>query len=365
MLSESEIQLLRSRLLHWFSVNKRDLPWRRTKDPYAIWISEVMLQQTRVAAVIRYYERFLSRFPEIRALAEAPEADLLAHWAGLGYYYRARNMQKAAQQVNQAGGFPASYEAIRELPGIGDYTAAAVASIAFGLPHAVVDGNVYRVLSRVLCDRTNIAAGHARMHFTALADRLLDRGSPGSFNQAVMELGATVCLPKKPLCLLCPLAGVCKARHAGGQEALPVKIKPRRTVEATRILLWIESDGKLLLWQRPPSARLMPGFWELPEPEHIPSAQIGARVGHFGHGITIHKYRFEVHLASVPSMPEFCRWISLDDFPQLPISTVLKKAGKLVNIVKSQGAGPGQASPVPDSSAPKNPLDLRKGKSAC
>lgn len=339
MLSEPEIELFRSRLRQWFSLSKRDLPWRRTRDPYAIWISEVMLQQTRVAAVLLYYERFLSRFPDINALAEAPETDLLAHWAGLGYYYRARNMQKAAQQLIETGGFPASYDAIRNLPGIGEYTAAAVASIAFNLPHAVVDGNVYRVLSRVLCDRTNIAAGNARKHFTVLADCLLDRDSPGDFNQAVMELGATVCLPKKPLCLLCPVSSICKARQAGIQETLPVKVKHRRSVEATRTVLWIENDGNLLLWQRPPSARLMPGFWELPEPEHIPNAQIGGSLGHFGHGITIHNYRFEVHIAAVTSPPEFCQWVSLDEFPRLPISTVLKKARKLVNIVKSQGAG--------------------------
>lgn len=298
-----------------------------------------MLQQTRVAAVIPYYERFLSRFPDIRSLAEADETDLLAHWAGLGYYYRARNMQKAAQQVSKAGDFPASYEAIRNLPGIGEYTAAAVASIAFSLPHAVVDGNVYRVLSRVLCDQTNIAASNARKHFTALADTLLDRNSPGDFNQALMELGATVCLPKKPLCLLCPISGICEARQRGIQESLPVKIKPRRSVEATRVLLWIEHEGKLLLWQRPPSARLMPGFWELPEPEGIPDAEIGTCLGHFGHGITIHNYRFEVHIASVARTPEFCQWIGLDELCRMPVSTVLKKARKLANIVQSQTAG--------------------------
>jgi A/G-specific adenine glycosylase len=338
VLSESEIELFRSRLRQWFALSKRDLPWRRTTDPYAIWISEVMLQQTRVAAVVRYYERFLSRFPDLRSLAEAREPDLLAHWAGLGYYYRARNMQKAAQQVVEMGSFPASYEAIRNLPGIGEYTAAAVASIAFGLPHAVVDGNVYRVLSRVLCDRTDIASAGARKYFTGLADTLLDRNSPGDFNQAVMELGATVCLPKRPLCLLCPVSGICKARRAGREETLPVKIKPRRSVEATRTVLWIENEGKLLLWQRPPSARLMPGFWELPEPEHIPNAEIDDALGHFGHSITIHKYRFEVHVGSVAGTPEGCRWISLDEFPQLPISTVLKKARKIVKMVKSHGA---------------------------
>ncbi|MFL6450546.1 MAG: A/G-specific adenine glycosylase [Bryobacteraceae bacterium] len=328
--------MFRSQLLHWFSQSKRDLPWRRTRDPYAIWLSEVMLQQTRVAAVIPYYERFLSGFPNLRALAEAPESDLLARWAGLGYYYRARNLQKAARQMIESGGFPGTYEEIRTLPGIGEYTAAAVASIAFDLPHAVVDGNVYRVLSRVLSDRTNIAAGNARKHFTVLADSLLDRARPGQFNQAVMELGATVCLPKRPLCLLCPVSALCTAREAGVQESLPVKIKPRRTVEQTRHLLWIEKNGNLLLWQRPPSARLMPGFWELPEPEHAPEALKGVKLGHFRHGITIHNYRFEVYAASVAKLPHECTWISMGELTRLPISTVLKKARKLVNIVQSR-----------------------------
>ncbi len=273
MLSQIENELFRCQLLQWFSQHKRDLPWRRTRDPYAIWLSEVMLQQTRVAAVIPYYQRFLSRFPDVNSLAVASETDLLAHWAGLGYYYRARNLQKAAQRVSESGGFPASHEGMRSLPGIGEYTAAAVASIAFNLPHPVVDGNVYRVLSRVLNDRTNIASSSARKHFTVLAESVLDREQPGDFNQAMMELGATVCLPKKPLCLVCPVSEICKARSAGIQETLPVKIKPRRSVEETRMILWIENDGKLLLWQRPPSARLMPGFWELPEPQHVPERQ--------------------------------------------------------------------------------------------
>jgi A/G-specific adenine glycosylase len=154
-----------------------------------------------------------------------------------------------------------------------------------------------------------------------------------------MELGATICPPKKPLCLLCPVSGLCKARQAGVQETLPVKIKARRSVEKTRIVLWIERDGKLLLWQRPASARLMPGFWELPEPEHIPGAQIGAMLGHFQHGITIHNYRFEVHVSSVEEAPQICRWISLGDFSKLPISTVLKKARKLVNVVQCRRTG--------------------------
>jgi A/G-specific adenine glycosylase len=298
-----------------------------------------MLQQTRVAAVIPYYERFLSRFPDVKSLAAASETDLLAHWAGLGYYYRARNLQKAAQRVTESGGFPASYEAMRTLPGIGEYTAAAVASIAFNLPHPVVDGNVYRVLSRVLNDRTNIASSGARKHFTVLAESVLDREQPGDFNQAIMELGATVCLPKKPLCLVCPVSEICGACRAGIQDTLPVKMKPRRSIEETRILLWIENDGKLLLWQRPPSARLMAGFWELPEPQHIPETQIGSMLGHFQHGITIHNYRFEVHIAFLEKAPEMCEWVSLGELSELPISTVLKKAKRLVKLVQSQSLG--------------------------
>jgi A/G-specific adenine glycosylase len=339
VLTESEIELFRSQLLHWFAQNKRDLPWRRTRDPYAIWISEVMLQQTRVAAVIPYYERFLSRFPDLQSLAEAPETDLLARWAGLGYYYRARNLQKAAQNALEAGGFPPDYESIRELPGIGEYTAAAVASIAFNLPYPVVDGNVYRVMSRVLNDRTNIAAGPARKHFTVLAGSIMDPECPGDFNQALMELGATVCLPKKPLCLICPVAALCKARKAGVQESLPVKIKARRTVEQTRLLLWIEDDGKVLLWQRPASARLMPGFWELPEPEHIPGAHIGLMLGQFQHGITFHNYCFQVHISSVADVPETFKWIAMADLSKLPISTVLKKAERLISRAHAQGSG--------------------------
>lgn len=289
-----------------------------------------MLQQTRVSAVIPYYNRFLSRFPDVLSLAQAPEADLLAHWAGLGYYYRARNLQKAAQQVSLLAQFPNSYEAIRGLPGIGEYTAAAVSSIAFDLPHAVVDGNVYRVLSRVLEDSTNIASSGARRHFTGLAEDLLDRERPGDFNQAVMELGATVCLPKKPLCLVCPVSSLCRSRAAGTQNLLPVKIKPRRSVEEERFLLWIEKAGRVLLWQRPATARLMPGFWELPERGQIESAEETHLAGRFTHGITFHRYQFDVLEATVSEKPEGFEWVSLTDLATLPVSTVLKKARELV-----------------------------------
>lgn len=331
MLSHSEILDFRQRLHTWFARHRRDLPWRRTRDPYAIWISEIMLQQTRVAAVIPYYERFLSRFPDFQALAEASESDLLAHWAGLGYYYRARNLQKAARQMEKTGHFPHSHEEILSLPGIGDYTAAAIASISFNLPHAVLDGNVYRVLSRVFNESTNIAASTARKHFGKLADALLDPEQPGDWNQAMMELGATVCLPQKPQCLLCPVATHCRARANGTQEELPVKTKPQKNKTVTRTLFWVEQDGKILLWQRAPESRLMPGFWELPESAQLPSATAHRKLGSFRHGITVHNYTFEVRGAHAPENLGDCKWIPLADFPALPVSTIAKKAQRVVH----------------------------------
>lgn len=329
-MTANEIGEFRARLLAWFAQYKRDLPWRRTKDPYRIWISEIMLQQTRVAAVIPYYERFTARFPNVEALANAPEHDLLAHWAGLGYYSRARNVQSAAQKIVRAGGFPATYGEIRELSGIGDYTAAAVASIAFELSHAVVDGNVFRVLSRVFNDWTDIKGPHARRHFGKLAGELLDRTQPGDFNQAMMELGATLCLPKAPQCLLCPIAEFCRARAAQTQANLPVRVAVQRNAEEQRTVFWIERNGNLLLWQRPAEARLMPGFWELPEGAQLPQAELGEVMGTFRHGITVHNYKFTIVRCSTPTDVGVCQWVSFIELNGLPTSTILRKAWKVV-----------------------------------
>jgi len=318
-------------LLDWYGRSKRDLPWRRTRDPYAIWISEIMLQQTRVTAAIPYYERFLSRFPSFESLAAAGESDLLAHWAGLGYYYRARNMQKAAQTMVRAGKFPETYEHIRELTGVGDYTAAAVASIAFGLPHAVVDGNVFRVLSRVSNDSSDILSTEGKRRFASMAGALLPRDSPGDYNQALMELGATVCLPKNPQCLVCPVAGLCAARKEGRQHELPVKNKPQRFAVEHRTLYWIERGKELLVWQRPPDSRLMPGFWELPEAEQIGTPDHCHSIGMFRHTITVHNYRFEVMSAAPPRVSGPCRWISFAELSSLPVSTIFKKAQRIVS----------------------------------
>jgi A/G-specific adenine glycosylase len=325
-----EAAQFRALLLGWFERHRRDLPWRRTRDPYAIWISEIMLQQTRVAAVIPYYQRFLDRFPNASALAGAPEQDLLAHWAGLGYYHRARNLQKAARVIDQRG-FPETYEAIRELPGIGEYTSAAVASIAFDLPHAAVDGNVLRVLSRVYADGTEIAAPAGRTYFRSLADELLDRTQPGAFNQAMMELGATICLPKNPQCLLCPVSALCVARQTGRVHDFPVKLRRQKSVVEERVFFWIEREGSVLLWQRPPEARLMPGFYELPEHIHLPGIEAGELLAEFRHGITFHDYRCRVYRAAPPADTGACRWIRVSELGQLPASTLLRKTERIVS----------------------------------
>jgi A/G-specific adenine glycosylase len=338
MLPLPELLQFRKQLLSWFAAYRRDLPWRRTDDPYKIWISEVMLQQTRVSAVIPFYERFLARFPTIEALANAQEGDLLANWSGLGYYYRARNLQKAAQQICGAGAFPRTYAEILDLPGVGSYTAAAVTSIAFDQPHAVLDGNVYRVLSRLLDDGTNIAFPKASKHFGALADDMLDRAHPGNWNEAMMELGATICLPKNPRCLLCPAAGFCRARANGRQQQLPVKIKTQLVSKHVRVLFWIERNGSLLLWQRPADSRLMPGFWELPEATQLPRAEPGRPLGSFRHGITTHNYTFDVVEAAVPEDLDVCEWIAEADLQILPLSTVVNKARRVVNKTHSRSS---------------------------
>jgi A/G-specific adenine glycosylase len=330
MLADSQKVEFQNALLTWFERHKRDLPWRRTSDPYAIWISEIMLQQTRVAAVIPFYERFLERFPDFRALAAAPESDLLAHWAGLGYYYRARNLQRAARRMCEEDRFPPNYEEIRELPGVGDYTSAAVASIGFNLPFAAVDGNVVRVLSRVLIDGTDVGSATGRRHFAKIADCLLAREQPGTFNQAMMELGATICLPKNPHCLVCPVAELCRARQTGRQTEFPVKLARAKSVYERRLLFWIERQEQILLWQRPANSRLMPGFWELPELLQLPDVNAGRMLGEFHHSITFHNYCFAVHEAEALGEIGDCRWIALQSLASLPVSTVFRKARRVV-----------------------------------
>jgi A/G-specific adenine glycosylase len=235
MLPARKLSFFRKRLLAWFRQFHRDLPWRLTRDPYRIWISEIMLQQTRVAAVIPYYERFLERFPDVRALAEAPQEEVLRLWSGLGYYSRARNLQRTAQEIvaKHQGKFPRDFDDVLVLPGIGQYTAAAILSIAYDAKHAVLDGNVARVLARLGAIRGNLHEAKCWRRLQENADNLLDPKSPGEWNQAMMELGATVCAPRAPLCLLCPIAKFCHARQLGLADRLPEKRKKRATEEVT------------------------------------------------------------------------------------------------------------------------------------
>ena len=215
--TEKEWRSLRASLAAWYEAAKRDLPWRRTTDPYAITVSEVMLQQTQVVTVIPYYERWLKLFPTWRALAGADEKAVIKAWEGLGYYRRARNLQALAKAVTAAGGkMPRSEEGLRALPGIGPYTAAAVGSIAFGLPLAVLDGNVMRVLARLLALSDDISRPQTRVKLQEIANAFLDRKNPSRHNQAVMELGATICLPRNPMCLICPLNQGCRGRVSRG-----------------------------------------------------------------------------------------------------------------------------------------------------
>jgi A/G-specific adenine glycosylase len=321
-------------LIEWYARGHRDLPWRRTADPYRIWVSEIMLQQTRAQAVIPYYERFLARFPTVEALAGASEHDVLALWSGLGYYSRARNLRKAAIAIRDAGGFPESFKAIRALAGVGDYTAAAVASIAFGLPHAVVDGNVLRVVARVSDDASDIGAASTRQRFREIVQRWLDAREPGAFNQALMELGATVCLPRNPMCLVCPIAGLCRARESGRAAELPLKLRKQEPVHVAGELLVIERRGRVLLRQRDHSASRMAGFWDLPTPEDLTDASPAAHLGEIRHTITHHHYTLSVRRAQLRGRAgDAFRWFAPDELSHIPLSTTARKALRLAGIV--------------------------------
>jgi A/G-specific adenine glycosylase len=252
-------------LLQWFAANARDLPWRRTKDPYAIWISEIMLQQTRVQAVVPYYERFLKRFPTVRKLARTRLDTLLKLWEGLGYYSRARNLHQAARQiVTRFGGqLPASREELLTLPGIGRYSAGAIASIAFDRPEPVVDGNVTRVLCRLFCLAGSPKNPAVQEKIWSLAQELLPSARVGRFNQALMELGADVCRPRSPRCDECPLRHLCRAKKEGVQESFPARVPKKRLPFHTVVVGIIRREGRILIDKRKPDG-LLGGLWEFP-----------------------------------------------------------------------------------------------------
>jgi A/G-specific adenine glycosylase len=354
-LTDRNAQIAR-RLLAWYQRNRRALPWRETRDPYAIWVSEIMLQQTRVTAVIPYYGRFLERFPTVQALAAAPEQELLESWSGLGYYRRARQMQDAARRVveDHGGIFPDTHDALLSLPGIGGYTAAAVASIAFDKPHAAVDGNVIRVLTRLFDDGRDVAQSATKAALAVRAQQLLEcsvqNGSRnpsrtkastanenyGQFNQAMMELGATICTPRSPRCLLCPVAGHCLARSHGTQLERPRKKAKQQPERLELIVALVARTEKLLLRQRPDDSTIMPGFWELPQAE-APRLDAGCfrdlgidcdgLLGEFRHAITFRNYHGRVHHGIVIAKPpRGYRWVSRNRLASLPLTTITRKA---------------------------------------
>ena len=238
-------------LLSWFRDNGRDLPWRQTRDPYAIWLSEIILQQTRIEQGLPYWQRFIERWPTVEALAAATEDEVLREWQGLGYYSRARNLHTAAHQIVALGGFPTTIEGIKGLKGVGDYTAAAIGSIAFDLPVAVVDGNVYRVLSRHFGINTPINSTDGKHEFAALAQSLLPVQQASAFNQAMMDFGALQCTPSKPQCLQCPLQESCVAFLEGRIAELPVKLKTLKVAERHLTYVYIRHQGMTAIRRRP------------------------------------------------------------------------------------------------------------------
>lgn len=300
---------LQQLLLEWYDAHKRDLPWRRTRDPYAVWVSEVMLQQTRVATVVPYFERFLREYPDVRSLAAAPLEKILKSWEGLGYYARARNLHRAAGIVAREmnGEIPGDYDAFRALPGAGDYIAAAVMSIAFGLPFAAVDGNFRRVLARLFL----IGAAPTARIFRERAKEIIEPSRPGDSNQAVMELGALVCGPRQPDCPRCPVSGCCLAFAGSLQRAYPAP-RERRPVPEYRVAVGVVRKGGRILITRRPEDGLLGGLWELPggkiRPGESPedacrreiaeevglAVRVNGRVARVGHAYTHFRVDIEV-----------------------------------------------------------------------
>ncbi|MCZ2260244.1 A/G-specific adenine glycosylase [Sporosarcina sp. G11-34] len=333
----------RENLLTWYKREKRDLPWRRTSNPYYIWVSEVMLQQTRVDTVIPYYERFIAKYPTMEALAKAEENDLLKMWEGLGYYSRARNLQSGVQEVVESYGskVPSNRKEISTLKGVGPYTAGAVLSIAFGIPEHAVDGNVMRVISRLVLIEADIAVARNKKIFEDVVMDLIDPLDPSSFNQGLMELGATICTPR-PKCLLCPVRTHCSAFHEGKQEELPVKTRKvkKKFIPVASFAIKNE-EGKWLLGQRPEKG-LLANMWEFPMVEltddKTPAETFKEQYGvdltelfdiitfkHVFSHLTWEMNSFRTRLAGTEKVPEGFRFFTKEEVEALPMPVPVLK----------------------------------------
>ncbi len=362
--------LLTSRLLNWYTANARALPWRKTRDPYRVWISEIMLQQTQVETVIPYYKRWLKHFPTVKALAYAPLKDVLASWEGLGYYSRARNLHRAAQKIlaDYSGRLPKTVEELRRLPGIGPYTAGAIASIAFNVDAAVLDGNVKRVLARVfnLTDDVKSPAGEKKLW--ALAESLVPADRAGDYNQAVMDLGAMICRPQNPTCLLCPVLGLCEAQKLGVQNERPVMKKKPPTLRYNVTAGIIRKNGRVLIAQRP-ADKLLGGLWEFPggkvEPgESLPvclrreireelgiEIEVGEQTLTLKHAYTHFKITLHVFEATRPSgraqaleVADF-KWVRPNELAAYPMGKTDRQIAAFISADASQSAGTTRRSP--------------------
>jgi A/G-specific adenine glycosylase len=336
-----EIAGIRRRLLRWYDLQRRDLPWRKSTDPYRIWISEVMLQQTRVQAVIPYYENFLRQIPDVKKLATVSNRNLLAYWSGLGYYSRARNLQKAARIIvrEHDGRFPRDFDAALKLPGVGIYTASAVLSIAYGSPIPVLDGNVARVLARLYAVTEDPKSAQGNKQFLQLAAGLISSRRPGDFNQAMMDLGATVCLPQLPDCRRCPIQQHCWAYQRNEVSRYPL---PRRKSNSVlrRYIAALARDqaGNVLLVRRSNEDKWLGGFWELPmwetsESAPLPGLSLQNRLGIVRHSITKNRLEVTVFRASVrrSRYNALWRWHPTGKLGKLPITTITQKALRLVS----------------------------------
>lgn len=329
-------------ILSWYDQGHRDLPWRRTQDPYRIWISEIMLQQTRAETVVSYYERFLARYPTVQDLASAPEEELLKAWEGLGYYSRARSLQKAAKEIvaRYGGQLPADLEKLRALPGIGDYTAGAIASIAFGIPAAAVDGNVERVLCRWDAIKDEVGTPTVRRQIAARAQALVPPDRPGAFANAMMEMGATMCTPKNPKCLLCPVREGCMGFAQGIAQELPRKAKKKAQRVENRAVLLVFCDNRVLIVKR--QEKLLGGLFVFPDvleesdPARLCQAleALGIRsaydekLGHARHVFTHLIWEMDVHAVVADEMTQVPggQWVSRQELAALPLPTAVKAA---------------------------------------
>jgi A/G-specific adenine glycosylase len=353
-LTSRQLAPLRRNLLAWYRAHRRDLPWRRGGDPYRIWLAEIMLQQTRIAAVLPYYERFLARFPTVRDLARVRESEVLKYWAGLGYYSRARNLHRAAKQIvaTHDAHFPSNIDDALALPGIGHYTAAAILSIAFDVPLAALDGNVARVLARLFAIRGDLRAPKTWKRLAGIAQQLLPPQSPGDWNQALMELGETVCTPRSPRCTRCPIARDCHAHAAGLEEKLPA-IRRKHEPVCMRIAAAILLDprGRTLLTKAPGAhdSALFSRMWQFPavavasengDASRELSAHLQTSFGlapHIlvalptaSHTVTYRQLALLPFLAHVPVLPQspFCRAVALENMGSLAVSSATRKIAR-------------------------------------